>query len=296
MSNTKSYLSLSDYLVRRFGEKVYKLSLPGGTTCPNRDGTLGDRGCIFCGEQGSGEFSANKRLSVTQQIEAGKLQVAGKFKGSKYIAYFQSFTSTYGDLAEMRARFFEAARHPDIVAVSVATRPDCLGGEVLKILSELAPIKPLFVELGLQTIHESTAKYIRRGYDLPVFVEAVQNLKAIGAEVVVHVILGLPFESRADMLETVKYVADSGADGIKLQLLHVLKGTDLEKEYLAGKFETLTLEEYVEIVCEALALLPSGMVVHRLTGDGDKRLLVAPLWSADKKRVMQRQQEMLAHL
>ena len=277
---------LNDYLRREFGEKVYKLSLNGGFTCPNRDGTKGTGGCIFCSAGGSGEFAEDPELSITEQIERGKARVAGKYKGNSYIAYFQAFTGTYAPVERLRALYSEAIDHPDIVCMSVATRPDCLPEEVLDLLEEMSRIKPVWVELGLQTIHPETAKYIRRGYELDEYDRAVRELKKRGIQVITHVILGLPGETKEDMKETVSYVVDSGTDGIKLQLLHVLKGTDLEKEYYAGKFKTMEMEEYIELLKECLAIIPDDVVIHRMTGDGDKKLLVAPTWSADKKRVM----------
>lgn len=280
------YYSLNQYLRDTFGEKVYKLALDGGFTCPNRDGKLDTRGCIFCSGLGSGDFAQSSSLSITEQIEKGKARVESKIRDGKYIAYFQAFTNTYGPVEHLRKLYEEAMAGEDIVALSIGTRPDCLPDEVVNLLSELNQKKPVWVELGLQTIHPRSAEYIRRGYPLSVFDDAVRRLKQAGLTVIVHVILGLPGESRKEMLETVDYVGKSGADGIKLQLLHVIRGTDLEKDYLAGKFKTLELQEYAELVADCIALLPREMVIHRMTGDGDKRTLVAPLWSADKKRVL----------
>lgn len=285
------YYSFNRYVKDTFGEKVYKIALDGGCTCPNRDGSLDTRGCIFCSGKGSGEFAQelikdeNGIPDVFAQIEEGKKRVADKNKSGKYIAYFQSYTNTYASVEYLRQIFEQALRHPDIVALSIGTRPDCLPDEVLKLLEELNQKKPIWVELGLQTIHEKTALYIRRGYSLNIFDEAVKKLKACHLTVVVHCILGLPGESEEMIKETVCYVGQCGADGIKLQLLHVLKGTDLEKEYRCGAFEVMDMEDYISLVADCLALLPSDMVIHRMTGDGDKRLLVAPQWSADKKRV-----------
>lgn len=278
--------TLNQYLHDTFGQKLYKIALDGGFTCPNRDGTIDTRGCIFCSGAGSGEFAGDCRMRITQQIEKGKDRVAGKIKDGRYIAYFQAFTNTYAPVEKLRPLYMEAINHRDIAVLSIATRPDCLPDEVLDLLCECRRIKPVWVELGLQTIHPATAAYIRRGYPLSVYDDAVSRLKARGMEVITHVMLGLPGESRQDMLDTVSYVARSGADGIKLQLLHVIRGTDLEKDYLEGKFETLTFESYVELVADCIALLPENMVIHRMTGDGDKRTLVAPLWSAAKKRVL----------
>lgn len=278
--------TLNQYLHDTFGRKLYKIALDGGFTCPNRDGTIDTRGCIFCSGTGSGEFAGDRNMSITQQIEKGKEQVAGKIRDGGYIAYFQAFTNTYAPVEKLRVLYLEAINHKDIAVLSVATRPDCLPDEVLELLCECNQIKPVWVELGLQTIHPATAEYIRRGYPLSVYDDAVKRLKACGMKVIVHVMLGLPGETRQDMLDTVSYVGKSHADGIKLQLLHVIRGTDLEKEYLKGKFETLTFENYVELVADCIALLPENMVIHRMTGDGDKRTLVAPMWSADKKRVL----------
>lgn len=280
------YLSFNKYLKDKFGQKVYKISLDGGFTCPNRDGKTGTRGCIFCSKGGSGDFAENREMSITEQIESGKKKVEKKIKSGKYIAYFQAFTNTYAPVEILRQKYEEAINHPDIVALSIATRPDCLGDDVLKLLDEMNKIKPVFVELGLQTIHQKSAKYIRRGYDLSVYDKAVRDLKKIGVNVVVHVILGLPNESENDMLETVKYVCESGANGIKLQLLHVIDGTDLAKDYEKGLFKTLEFDEYVNLIVKCVKIIPKDIVIHRLTGDGAKKDLIAPLWSADKKRVL----------
>ena len=279
------YTTLNSYLRERFGCKVYKIAIDGGFTCPNRDGTLGARGCIFCSKGGSGDFAESRELSITEQIERGKQRVGDKISNGKYIAYFQAFTNTYAPVEVLRAKFTEAINHPDIVAVSIGTRPDCLGDDVLALLDELNKIKPIFVELGLQTIHEKTAEYIRRGYELDLYDSAVDRLQNIGVNIVTHLILGLPNETADDMLESVKYICER-TDGIKLQLLHVLDGTDLADEYRSGKFETLTLEEYTDLIVRCVAIIPENVVIHRLTGDGAKRDLIAPLWSADKKRVI----------
>lgn len=280
------YLSFNKYLKDKFGQKVYKISLDGGFTCPNRDGKTGTRGCIFCSKGGSGDFAESREMSITEQIESGKKKVEKKIKSGKYIAYFQAFTNTYAPVEILRQKYEEAINHPDIVALSIATRPDCLGDDVLRLLDEMNKIKPIFVELGLQTIHQKSAKYIRRGYDLSVYDKAVRDLKKIGVNVVVHVILGLPNESENDMLETVKYVCESGANGIKLQLLHVIDGTDLAKDYEKGLFKTLEFDEYVNLIVKCVKIIPKDIVIHRLTGDGAKKDLIAPLWSADKKRVL----------
>ena len=280
------YLSFNKYLKDKFGQKVYKISLDGGFTCPNRDGKTGTRGCIFCSKGGSGDFAESREMSITEQIESGKKKVEKKIKSGKYIAYFQAFTNTYAPVEMLRQKYEDAINHPDIVALSIATRPDCLGDDVLRLLDEMNKIKPVFVELGLQTIHQKSAKYIRRGYDLSVYDKAVRDLNEIGVNIVVHVILGLPNESENDMLETVKYVCESGANGIKLQLLHVIDGTDLAKDYEKGLFKTLEFDEYVNLIVKCVKIIPKDIVIHRLTGDGAKKDLIAPLWSADKKRVL----------
>lgn len=280
------YLSFNKYLKDKFGQKVYKISLDGGFTCPNRDGKIDTRGCIFCSKGGSGDFAQSRNLSITEQIESGKKRVEKKIKSGKYIAYFQAFTNTYAPVEILRAKYSEAINHPDIVALSIATRPDCLGDDVIELLDEMNKIKPVFVELGLQTIHSESAKYIRRGYSLEVYNEAVKKLKNISVNIVVHIILGLPNESEEDMLESVKYVCQSQIDGIKLQLLHIIAGTDLAKDYEKGLFKTLEFDEYVELIAKCVAIIPKNIVIHRLTGDGAKKDLIAPLWSADKKRVL----------
>ena len=293
------YYSLNQYLKDTFGCKVYKIALDGGFSCPNRDGSLGTRGCIFCSGKGSGNFAEPVSLNekgipnVYAQIEAGKARVARKNPNGKYIAYFQSFTNTYGPLDYLKEVYTQAMEHPEIVALSIGTRPDCLPDDVITLLKELNEIKPVWVELGLQTIHRESAKYIRRGYELSVYDDGVRRLREAGIDVIVHCILGLPYETREMMKETVSYVGKSGVKGIKLQLLHVLKGTDLAREYEAGKFSAMEMEEYVSLVAECISLLPEDMVIHRITGDGDKRELIAPLWSADKKRVLNALQKVI---
>ena len=281
----KHYNSLNEYLKIKYGKKVYKLSINGGMTCPNRDGKIGDKGCIFCSKGGSGEFASSARLSIKEQLEHAKKMVESKTKDNAYIAYFQPFTNTYADTEYLRKIFYEAIEPEYIVGLSVATRPDCLEDDKIKLLEEINKIKPVSVELGLQTIHEETAEYIRRGYTLDVYKKTVERLHKANIEVVTHVIIGLPYESIEMILETVRYVGRN-TDGIKLQLLHVIAGTDLAEEYAKGKFEVLTLEEYTDIICKCIEILPQNVVIHRITGDGDKRSLIAPLWSADKKRVL----------
>lgn len=287
------YKSLNQYLKERFGTKVYKIALSSGCTCPNRDGTVGVGGCIFCADTGSGDFAQSATLPIKEQIQLAKEKVASKNKGGKYIAYFQSFTNTYGSVEFLEPKFLEAMEDDEVVAVSIATRPDCLPEEILDMLSRLNAIKPVWVELGLQTIHPKIAEYIRRGYPLEVYGKAVKDLHAIGVEVITHVIIGLPDETKEDMLQTVRYVVESKAEGIKLQLLHVIEGTDLAKDYEAENFNTLTMEEYLQIIKACVDLIPETMVIHRLTGDGNKKTLIAPLWSADKKRVLNELNKML---
>lgn len=279
------YTTLNSYLKNKFGCKVYKLAIDGGFTCPNRDGTLGTHGCIFCSRGGSGEFAESKEKSVTQQIDDGKKRVEKKIKDGKYIAYFQAFTNTYAPFCKLKSLYTEAINHPDIVALSIGTRPDCLGNDVLELLDEMNKIKPVFVELGLQTIHENTAQYIRRGYPLEVYDKAVDDLHKIGINVVTHLIIGLPGESEQDILQSVEYVCKK-TDGIKLQLLHILEGTDLADEYRECKVDVLSLEEYTSIIKHCVEIIPDNVVIHRLTGDGAKKDLIAPLWSADKKHVL----------
>ena len=277
---------LSDYYREKFGCKVYKLSLDGGFTCPNRDGTLGTRGCIFCSASGGGEFAEGDCGSIAQQLERARSRVREKNRGGKYIAYFQSFTNTYAPARELERLYRAAIAPEDIVGLSIGTRPDCLGEDVVEVLKRLNAIKPVSVELGLQTIHEETARYIRRGYPAQVYLDAVKRLKAAGLEVVTHIILGLPGETGDMMAETTRQAVRAGTDGVKFHLLHVLRGTDLEQEWLAGKVQCLTLEEYGVLLKQCISCLPEHIVVHRITGDGAKRDLVAPKWSADKKRVL----------
>ncbi len=277
---------LGDHYREKFGCKVYKLSLDGGFSCPNRDGTLGYRGCIFCAGDGSGAFAEGCCSSVRAQLERAKDRVKDKNRGGKYMAYFQSFTNTYGPVERLRQLYTEAIAPEDVVGLSVGTRPDCLPEAVVALLAEVNRIKPVSVELGLQTIHEETAQYIRRGYDTEVYFDAVRRLKAAGIEVVTHIILGLPGEDTGMMLETTRAAVEAGTDGVKFHLLHVLKGTDLAEDYAAGKFDVLSMEEYGSLLKQCISLLPEHIVIHRITGDGAKKDLIAPLWSADKKRVL----------
>lgn len=284
---------ISDVLRQQYGTKIYRLSLSSGCTCPNRDGTIGTGGCSFCSEGGSGEFAA-PALPVPEQIRIARQRVDAKMPASiplserKYIAYFQSFTNTYGDPEKLRALYMETINRPEIVILSIGTRPDCLPEQILDLLEDLRAVKPVWVELGLQTANERTAEAIHRGYALPVFERAVAELKKRKIDVIVHTILGLPGESREDMLETMRYLAamDPAPDGIKLQQLQILKGTQIGDMYQEEPFPVMSLEEYCLLVKDCLAILPENMTVHRMTGDGPKSLLIAPAWSADKKRVL----------
>ena len=278
---------LSDYLKEEFGEKIYRLSLTSGCTCPNRDGTLGTGGCSFCSEGGSGEFAA-AAAPLDEQIRSAKERIAGKTKAKRFIAYFQSFTNTYGDPERLGRLYREAVSREDIAVLSLGTRPDCISSRVLEILEDLNRVKPVWVELGLQTIHEKTARRIGRGYSLPVFEDTYRRLKDAGLTVIVHLIFGLPGETREMMLETVRFLAGlkPEPDGVKLQMLQVLKGTRLAEEYAAEPYPLMTLDEYAYLVRDSVKLLPEKTVLHRMTGDGPKRLLIAPLWCADKKRVL----------
>ena len=294
----RPYYTLNLYLKQHFGKRLQKLSLDGGMSCPNRDGTISYGGCVFCSAGGSGDFAADRRLSVTEQMEQAKAQVRGKTESQapqggqlsqmapSYIAYFQAYTNTYGPIDYLERIFTEAMDASDVEVLSIATRPDCLGDDVMKLLDRLAQRKPIWVELGLQTMHEKTACRINRGYELPVFEQAVKRLKAGGHTVIVHVILGLPGESREQMVETVCYLGNLGIDGIKLQLLHVLRGTKLAQWYEEGQFAVLEKEEYFSIVADCLRVLPRNVVIHRITGDGPKDLLIDPRWSGSKKSVL----------
>ena len=282
----KPYHSL-DYMLReRFGEKVYKVTLNGGMSCPNRDGKLGTRGCIFCSAGGSGDFAADSSLSITEQIDRQISILSAKRPIHKYIAYFQAFTNTYAPVEYLEKIFTEALAHPGIAALSIGTRPDCLGEDVVTLLSRLNRQKPVWVELGLQTIHEKTAAYIRRGYPLSCFEDAVKRLRSEDIEVIVHTILGLPGESTQDILNTMEYLNHQDIQGIKLQLLHVLRGTDLASDYEKGLFCTYERDEYISLVISCLEHLRPDMVIHRITGDGPKDLLISPLWASRKREVL----------
>lgn len=309
MWNDKRYHSLDYYLKNTYGTKMYKLALNAGMTCPNRDGKLGTTGCIFCSQGGSGEFAASKYLSIPEQIEEAKLLINTKVKRSikvgddsynvsddgltpedaklnkvKYIAYFQAYTNTYAPINYLRKVFYESIKSSDVEIISIATRPDCLGPDVLDLIDEINRIKPVWIELGLQTMHEKTAKIIKRGYKLNVFENAVTDLNKIGVNIIVHLILGLPGETEQDMLDTINYIAKQHIHGVKLQLLHILKNTALVN--LMPSMHILTMEEYTDLVIKCIERLPQEIVIHRLTGDGPKGTLLAPLWSKDKLTVM----------
>lgn len=276
--------NVNDYFKGLFGDKVYKISLNAGLTCPNRDGKIGTRGCIFCSEGGSGDFAQPPSLSITEQIEKGKALVANKIKTNKYIAYFQAYTNTYGNIDYLRKIYYEAVNHPDIVAISIATRPDCIDPPIAALLKELNQIKPVFVELGLQTSNEASAIFIRRGYTNEVFEAAVSLLD--GLSIIVHIIIGLPYEAPTDILNTIKYINGFPIHGVKLQLLHILKNTDLYTHYLQSPFHILSLEEYGDLLIMCINNLRPDIVIHRLTGDGPKKLLVEPAFSSNKKLVL----------
>ena len=280
------YKTANDYYKEKFGCKVYKLSLDGGFTCPNRDGSVSIGGCIFCSAYGGGEFAEKSCQSIAQQLERAKARVSAKNKDGKYIAYFQSFSNTYAPVSHLRQLYHEAIAPEDIAGLAIGTRPDCLSEKVVQLLREINEIKPVSVELGLQTTNPASVRYIRRGYENEVYFDAVRRLKAAGIEVVTHIILGLPEETPETAAKTTADAVAAGTDGVKFHLLHVLRGTDLEKEYRQGKFRCLELEEYAHWLKICLKEVPPQVTVHRITGDGAKRDLVAPLWSGDKKRVL----------
>lgn len=289
----KRYYSLDSYIKETFGEKLYKISLDGGMTCPNRDGTLDTRGCIFCSAGGSGDFASDRRLSIKEQLAQGKQLVSKKYAGSGYIAYFQAYTNTYASVSYLENIFTEAMNDEDVKVLSIATRPDCLSLEILDLLFRLNQRKPVWVELGLQTIHETSAKFIRRGYTLDVFEKAVYDLKKIGISVIVHTILYLPNETEDMMMETISYLNKLPINGIKLQLLHILKDTDLAHLYEKSPFYLPTMDEYFVLLGKLLSHLRPDIVVHRLTGDGPKSLLLAPLWTGNKRLVLNTMQKYL---
>lgn len=281
----RRYCSLDYMLKERYSEKLYKLSLNGGMTCPNRDGKISEGGCIFCSTGGSGDFAASFNPDIAKQIEQAKTLVSKKYQGNRFIAYFQAYTNTYAPVEYLRKLFMDTIMRDDIAILSIATRPDCLGDDVIELLAELNRIKPVWVELGLQTINESTARLINRGYELSCYDEAVRRLRNIGVEIITHMIIGLPYETKEDILSTAEYIGKT-ANGIKLQLMHILKNTKLLEMYEKGEFKALTEEEYIEIVCEIISILPREMVIHRLTGDGNPDELIAPLWSLRKLQVL----------
>jgi radical SAM protein (TIGR01212 family) len=278
----KNYQSLNYFLREKFGQKVFKISLDGGFSCPNRDGTISHGGCVFCSERGSGDFAGDRCSSISKQFEDIKKVMEKKWKSGKYIAYFQAYTNTYDSVDNLRAKYEEALAQEDVVAIAIATRPDCLGEDVLDLLEELSKKVYLWVELGLQTVNDETAKLINRGYSLKTFEEGLLSLRRRGIDVVVHSIFGLPGETKTDMINTIKYIAKNDISGVKFHLLHLISGTPLEKLYNAGKLEFLEEKEYVDLICESISMLPENMVVHRLTGDAPRELLIGPLWSLKK--------------
>ncbi len=282
----KRYHSMDYDLKKRYGEKIYRIALDGGMTCPNRDGTVGNGGCIFCSASGSGDFAGSALCSISEQLAHGKELLKTKRPVNSYIAYFQAFTNTYAPVDYLKKIYMQAIQDPDVKILSIATRPDCLGNDVLSLLKQLNQIKPVWVELGLQTIHADTASYIRRGYNLSVFEQAVTNLRSIGIEVIVHTILCLPGESTQQMFETIEYLNHMDVQGIKLQLLHILKGTDLAADYKQQPFWSPSMEEYVELLGSCITRLRPDLTIHRLTGDGPKDLLIAPLWTSRKRDVL----------
>lgn len=284
--NGKRYNTLNNELHRVFGEKIMKLSLDGGFTCPNRDGKVGIKGCIFCGEEGSGEFAGSRFVSIREQIEEQIQLLSRKWKANKYIAYFQNFTSTYAPVARLEKLYNEALEVENVVGIAIATRPDCLDEDVLNLLENLDKITFLWVELGLQTIHKKSSSFIRRGYSIEVYDKAIEELKKRNIRVVTHLIIGLPYETRDDILQSVKYVAEKNTWGIKLHSLYIQRGTDLYDYYLNDPFPIISMDEYVCLITDALELLPKDMVIHRLTGDGKKELLYEPKWSGDKSKVL----------
>lgn len=286
MWGDKRYNSLNKFLRDKFGEKVFKISLDGGFTCPNRDGKVAKGGCTFCSSKGSGDYAGQRTLSIETQFDNVKEMMNKKWKEGKYIAYFQAYTNTYGPVVELRKKYEDAINKDGVVALAIGTRPDCINEEVLDLLEEMNKKVYTWVELGLQTIHDDTARNFNRGYDLAVFDKAMEGLKSRGIDTVVHCIFGLPGENKEQMLETVDYVARCGAQGIKLHLLHLMEGTRMVKDYEEGKLKFLTQEEYVDLICESISRIPQEMVVHRLTGDAPRQLLIGPMWSLKKWEVL----------
>ena len=284
--NGKRYYSLNYFLREKFGEKVFKISLDGGFSCPNRDGKISKGGCVFCSERGSGDYAGDRHLSISDQFDDIKEMMAKKWKSGKYIAYFQAYTNTYAPVDELRRKYEEALNKEGVVAIAIATRPDCLGEDVLDLLDEINKKVYLWIELGLQTSNDETAKRINRGYKLEVFEEAMKKLKERNIDVVVHDILGLPGETKEDILNSVNYIAHSGAKGIKLHLLHLMKDTPMVSLYEKGKIEFLSEEDYIDLIVKAVSMLPEDMVVHRLTGDAPRALLIGPMWSLKKWEIL----------
>lgn len=284
--NGRRYYSLDAYLKNTFGEKLYKLSLNGGMSCPNRDGKISYGGCIFCSSGGSGEFAADSLLDINKQVDYAKSLILNKFSGNRFIAYFQAYTNTYASVDYLENLFMPVVERGDIAVLSIATRPDCIEKEKLELIGRLAKIKPIWVELGLQTMHKKTAELINRGYDTECYDLAVKKLKDTGAKVITHMIIGLPFETKDEIIETARYIGTSGADGIKLQLMHVLEGTKLAEMYRNGDFNVLSEADYISLVTDIISILPEDIVIHRLTGDGDKKILIAPKWSGDKRHII----------
>lgn len=284
--NGKRYHSLNYFLRDKFGEKVFKISLDGGFSCPNRDGTISRGGCVFCSEKGSGDFAGNRYTSIHKQFEDIKIMMNKKWKNGKYIAYFQAYTNTYAPVEVLREKYYEALKEEGVVALAIATRPDCLQEEVLDLLEEINKKFYVWVELGLQTVNDDIALKINRGYKLEVFEDAIKRLKKRNIDFVVHSILGLPGEDKTDMLKTIDYIAHSGAKGIKFHLLHLMKDTPMVKLYENGELKFLSQEDYIDLICKGIAMLPQDMVVHRLTGDAPRNLLIGPMWSLKKWEVL----------
>lgn len=284
--NDKRYYSLNYFLREKFGEKVFKISLDGGFSCPNRDGTISDKGCIFCSERGSGDFAGNRSFSITNQFQQVKKVMNNKWKSGKYIAYFQAYTNTYGEINTLKEKYDEAISQEGVVALAIATRPDCLDDKVIELLRQYSSKIYVWVELGLQTANDKTAKVINRGYDLAVFENAVRKLRGINIDVVVHTIFGLPGESKKDMLSTIDYVAKCDIQGIKMHLLYLLKNTPLVELYNNNKLRFLEEEDYINMVCEAITMLPKDVVIHRLTGDAPRELLIGPMYSLKKWEIL----------
>ncbi|GAA0745336.1 TIGR01212 family radical SAM protein [Clostridium oceanicum] len=284
--NEKRYHSLNYFLRNKFGSKVFKVSLDGGFSCPNRDGTISKGGCIYCSERGSGDFAGNRDFSIHNQFQDILKMMNKKWKSNKYIAYFQPYTNTYAPVEILRKKYEEAINEEGVVALAIATRPDCLGEDVLDLLEEINKKVYVWIELGLQTSNEKTAKTINRGYKIDVFEKAVKNLRERNIDVVVHTIFGLPGETKEDMINTVKYLSTKDIQGVKFHLLHLMKNTPLVKLYEKGELKFLTLEEYIDVICESISILPPSVVVHRLTGDSPRSLLIGPMWSLKKWEIL----------